>query len=280
MMRKNAFPQKFTLFRFPLAHSLSPTIHQAFAAQFNLPITYTQTESPIHALKDKIAHFRRDGGVGANITMPLKEEAYQLCQHHTSRAKIAQSVNTLFWQNDSLWGDNTDGIGFIRDITQNLKHSLENKIICILGAGGAAAGIIHDIAQQNPKHIFICNRTIARAQALNARFHSLNLSVITLETLNKMDSPDWIISTTPFSATHLLFPLEARLLQNTYLYELCYAKSGETSALSQCAKASGASGIYDGLGMLVEQAAISFSVWQHGLFPQTQDIIANLRKNL
>ncbi len=273
--------QKFTLFRFPMAHSFSPFIHQAFAEQFNLNLTYTVTEAKPHHLKEAIAHFRQQGGFGANITIPFKEEAYTLCEKVTARCKQAQSVNTLYWQDNTLWGDNTDGVGFIRDITNNLQYSFKDQTICIFGAGGAAAGIISEIAAQLPKAILICNRSPQRAHALKQRFLDLPvaLTVLTYAELNsRSTSPDWIINTTPFSLTELLLPIQTHLVQNTLIYELAYAKEGKQSAFAKWALQHGAKAVFDGLGMLVEQAAECFSVWQHGLFPATQPLIAQLRQ--
>lgn len=270
--------QKFTLFRFPMANSFSPVIHRTFGQQFGLSIQYTQTEVAPSALKEAIFRFRQDGGIGANVTMPHKEEAFQLCEKVTERAACAQSVNTLFWQDDVLWGDTTDGGGFITDITQNLQLSFRNKTVCILGAGGAASGILGAILQEQPKAVSIYNRNTKRAIALQARFKNAPIDVVQLEELNSVaTAPDWIINTTPFSATQLLVPLKPHLMKNTFVYELAYPKEGELSLFSRWALENGAKGAFDGLGMLVEQAALSFSIWQKGLFPATHSVIKTLR---
>lgn len=272
--------KKFTLFRFPIAPSCSPFIHQAFGKQFQISLEYTQTEVKPGTLQQHIEIFKNQGGIGANVTMPLKEEAYALCEKLTPRSQLAKSVNTLFWQDGILWGDNTDGIGFIRDITINHQLSLKNKNICIFGAGGAAAGIIGEIIAQAPKNIFICNRTIHRAVALQERFKELSekLQVINVEAFNAFSqySIDWFINATPSDPSRTLLPLDPKFFKNTLIYELSYPKKGKKTAFAEWAVQQGAKQVFDGIGMLVEQAAESFFVWT-GKFPHTQAVIANLQ---
>jgi len=262
--------KKFTLFRYPMAHSFSDLIHQSFARECQLSVEYTVTEAKPGTLKQQVEIFRKQGGMGANVTIPLKEEAYSICDQLTSRAKHSQSVNTLFWKGDVLWGDNTDGIGLIRDITQNLNYSLKDKVVCILGAGGAAAGIIEPIEAQKSKSILICNRTLSRAQLLVDRFKELE---VTPKILSTEDHVDWIINTTP---SDVVLEINPNLVKNTLIYELAYSKTKKHTAFGEWAIVHGAERVFNGIGMLVEQAVEAFMVW-HQRFPNTQPVISLVR---
>jgi shikimate dehydrogenase len=266
----------FTLFRYPSGFSASIQIHQAFAQQFALAIEYTQTVVTPGTLIDAIANFRKTGGVGANVTMPLKEEAFNVCTQRTDRATEAMSVNTLYWDpNNSLWGDNTDGSGFIRDVTVNHHLSFTDKRVCIIGAGGAAAGILGPLILEKPRSITLCNRSLPRAQLLGTRFSNATIipQILDLQQLAmvaKRQPFDWIIKAAPIS------DIEPDIVKNALVYDLAYAQIGTTNFVNWCKK-NGATIAIDGLGMLVEQAALSFSIWHDGKYPHTQSVIAQLR---
>ena len=269
--------KKLTLFRFPLAYSFSPLIHQFFGEQLQIPLEYTQTEVKPGDLKKAVISFHNEGGIGANVTMPLKEEAFTISDKVTPRAKIAKSVNTFFWKENQLWGDNTDGIGLLKDITQNHGYSLKDKVICILGAGGAAAGIIASLEAHLPKEIIICNRTLERAHELQKRFSSLTVTPKILN-FKELDFPvDWIINTTPLNAFESLSTLNPIVVKNTFVYEITYSKDGKPLPFTTWALDNEAKKVFDGLGMLVEQAAESFSKWFEIDTPETKSVIKQLR---
>lgn len=275
-------PKMLTLFRYPLSFSYSPLIHKTFGEQIAIQVEYTQTEVQPGTLKDAIDRFRQQGGIGANVTMPLKEEAFRVCTHLTERARIAQSVNTLYWRDNQLWGDNTDGIGFYRDVVDNLKHSFTNKVVCILGAGGAARGIIADIANARPKKLFICNRTFERAAQLTQHFqkYQIELDAVTIEDLNafaEKDQINWIIQARPSTIEEEL-PFSKQLFKGTSIYELSYSKQSGPLPFSAWALTQGAVSVHDGLGMLVEQAAEAFQAWFLCKPLQTQSLIETLKK--
>lgn len=270
-----------TLFRYPMNFSFSPLIHHAFARQIGVEVDYTQTEVAPNQLQAAVHQFKQNGGIGANVTMPLKEEAFQICDKLTERAQVAKSVNTLYWRDAELWGDNTDGIGFYRDITQNLNRTFTNKVVCILGAGGAARGIIADIAKDKPQAIFVLNRTFARAQDLTQHFrqHEIYIEAMTFEALNsfaKKNRIDWFIQARPSILSDDL-ALSKHLIAGASVYELSYAKNAELLPFNAWALENNAHEVFDGLGMLVEQAKEAFQSWFQCENLETTAILKNLR---
>lgn len=268
--------EKFTLFQYPTTPSLSSTIHQTFAEQFQISLEYTLTVAHPGTLAEAVKGFREQEGMGANVTMPLKEEAFGICDQVTPRAIEAKSVNTLLWKNDQCWGDTTDGIGLVRDITQNAGASLRDKTICILGAGGAAAGILGSLLAEEPQRIFLCNRTLSRAQKLCARFDNPKVQVLDFQELSHHATVapfDWIIKATP---TCVIPP---HVVKNTWTYDLAYPRIGQGAHTKfvEWSLAQGALGSMDGIGMLVEQAAESFALWHPGKSPQTSPVITYCR---
>lgn len=272
---------KLTLFRYPMSFSHSAWIHQEFAKQFGISIDYTQTAVESNQLEEAIKRFRQQGGVGANVTMPHKEAAFKLCKHVTPMAKLVKSVNTLYWQNEQLWGDSTDGRGFIYDVRQNLNHTLKDQRILILGAGGAIAAILPYLIEAGAKSITIANRHRVRAKALKERFQALfNIEVLLLSELLENATQyhfDWLIQGLPAQAIDLLHPSKLGFIEGGTVYELAYPKD-KPSEFALHFKSAGAKTIYDGLGMLVEQAALSFSHWTQGKTPRTLPVLSQLRR--
>lgn len=255
----------------PVAHSKSPFIHAEFAKQTQQSIRYIKIEVPIGQFQQQVNTFRADNGKGLNITLPFKQEAYQLASTLTSRALIAKAVNTLsFLDNGDLLGDNTDGIGFIRDITINQHYSLKNKHILILGAGGAVHGILHPLCKQHPKRIMIANRTWETAQKLTTEFGQYGLLAATpLE--NIVGHYDIIINSINRGLTEKDFDLNPNILdENTFCYDLIYGQ--KPTPFLKWAYNHGARKTADGTGMLVEQAAESFFIWR-GIQPNTSKVI-------
>ncbi|MBI2792682.1 MAG: shikimate dehydrogenase [Gammaproteobacteria bacterium] len=267
---------RFAVFGSPIAHSLSPIIHQAFGKQCGISLSYEKILTPSGQLKAELKQFRANGGMGANITVPLKQEAYALCDNLIARAIEAKAVNTLYWQDDKLWGDNTDGEGLKRDLIQNLSLRLQDKRILILGAGGATLGILGPLLEEHPQAIVIVNRTLKKAKALCDR--SFLISAHSYESLNTSNlAPfDIIINATSCSVHNMLPPLAARWIQGAFVMDLAYMKNQKTP-FQQWATVNGATQSHDGLGMLVEQAAIGFALWHHKT-PDTQDVLRKLRQ--
>ncbi|MEQ1662882.1 MAG: shikimate dehydrogenase [Thiobacillus sp.] len=261
---------RYAVFGHPIAHSKSPLIHAAFARQTGQAMTYEAILAPLDGFAASLADFIAVGGRGANITVPFKEAAYALATRHTPRAERAGAVNTLSITPDGLVGDNTDGAGLVADIMGNLHFTLAGKRILLLGAGGAARGVIAPLLAQHPAALVIANRTDSRAQALAELFGD-GVGASNFNTLNGMF--DLIINATAASLAGELPPLPPTVFgSHTLAYDMMY---GQDTPFLRFARAHGATPA-DGLGMLVEQAAEAFFVWR-GVRPDTAPMIAALR---
>ena len=161
---------RYCVFGNPVAHSRSPAIHAQFAAQCGQDLTYEALLAPLDGFADAVARFVAAGGKGANVTVPFKEEAFRLCQRRSARAERAGAVNTLCFSADGIFGDNTDGAGLVRDIEVNLAQPLAGRRILLLGAGGAARGVVEPLLACQPTALFIANRTADKAEALARAF--------------------------------------------------------------------------------------------------------------
>lgn len=261
---------KLTVIGNPIQQSKSPWIHSHFAVQFSdLNVEYSKTESPLDAFKKSVFDFKNSGGNGANVTVPFKEQAYQLCDQHSERAHIAKAVNTLkFMDNGLIYGDNADGSGFIRDVQQNHHYNLTDKKILFLGAGGAARGLLYPLLQTKPQSVVIANRTLKKAQNLAAEFSQYgNIAAKAFKELHA--EFDVIIDCTSFDSWPL--PIAKELFQKCALvYDLKY--SDKATPILQQAMHYGVKHCLDGFGMLVEQAAESFALWT-GLKPDTAVVL-------
>jgi len=263
---------RYAVFGHPIAHSKSPQIHAAFARQTGEDVVYEAILAPFDGFADSVAQFIATGGRGANVTVPFKEEAFKLTTRLSPRAQRAGAVNTLVFDVEGIAGDNTDGAGLVADLTRNLNRSLAGKRILLLGAGGAARGVIEPLLEQQPATLVIANRTVSRAQELAELFgHG-----ITACSFDAADAPfDIVINATAASLAGELPPLSPRIFtDNTLAYDMMYGR--DTPFLS-FARMHGAAAS-DGLGMLVEQAAEAFYVWR-GIRPETAAVIAALRQN-
>lgn len=269
---------KYAVFGNPIAHSKSPQIHQQFAKQTEQDLVYTKEEVALDGFEQAVRDFSTEGGKGLNITVPFKEQAYQLVDQLSARARQAGAVNTLIIEsNGMITGDNTDGIGLVNDLQQNLNWPLQGKRILLLGAGGAARGVIAPILAQNPAQVIIANRTASKAENLATAFTKQgNISACSLGDLP--DKPvDIIINATSASLGGTAIDLPATLIDpHTCCYDMMYSK--DLTEFLAWAKAQGASRLADGLGMLVEQAAFSFYLWR-GKKPLTETIIKKLKSN-
>ena len=266
---------RYAVFGHPIAHSKSPQIHAAFARQTGQDMTYEAILAPLGGFAESVAQFIATGGRGANVTVPFKEEAFILANRLSARAQRAGAVNTLTFDADGILGDNTDGAGLVADLTRNLHCTLAGKRILLLGAGGAARGVIEPLLEQQPAALLIANRTVSRAQELAELFgqHGHGITACSFDTA---DTPfDVVINATAASLAGELPPLSPRIFTaHTLAYDMMYGR--DTPFLS-FARTHGAA-TTDGLGMLVEQAAEAFYVWR-SVRPDTAAVIAALRQD-
>ena len=264
--------KKFAVIGNPIAHSKSPQIHQAFAQQFNINLSYERILAPLNEFAETLSHFQKIGGIGVNITVPFKIEAAQLVHEKTQRATAANAVNTILL-GEQWFGDNTDGEGLLNDLTINLNLSLSNKDILILGAGGATQGILPALLSANPRSIIIANRTLATAEKLaNEKSGCLACTLANIPA----QSYDLIINATSAGVKDENLALPGHLFKNSICYDLGYGESAQP--FLQLAQRHVAKQAWDGIGMLVEQAAAAFYWWHHKK-PKTQAVIKSLRGN-
>ncbi|MGD8112602.1 shikimate dehydrogenase [Vibrio sp. TRT 17S01] len=268
---------RYAVFGNPIGHSKSPFIHALFARQTNQPLIYSAELAPVGEFSSAAKMFFATGGKGCNVTVPFKEEAYQFATRLTERAQLAGAVNTLKKLDDGdIIGDNTDGEGLVQDLLQH-QVPLEGARILLIGAGGAARGVIKPLIDQKPSQIIITNRTLAKAQQLAELFSPFGkIEAVAMEDIT--DSFDVVINSTSASLSGDVPAISNHIFAtHTYAYDMMYG-SGQT-VFNQWALESGAGAAYDGLGMLVGQAAESFMLWR-GLRPGTKQVLRELRKNL
>jgi shikimate dehydrogenase len=264
----------------PIAHSKSPLIHAAFARDYHQDISYERILAPLDKFRETVDAFRRRGARGANVTAPFKFEAFQYATKLTDRASASGAVNTLVFDGEEILGDNTDGIGLTRDITTNLGGKITDARVLLLGAGGAAFGVVGALLDQRPSILAIANRTHQKAVDLAAKYAGSNVRAIALHELLH-EQFDLVINATSASLAHspddecaIVSP--ACFATDSLAYEMMYGK-GETSFL-QIAKRAGVR-TADGVGMLAEQAAEAFFVWR-GVRVETAGVIAMLSEGL
>lgn len=262
---------------FPVSHSRSPFIHRAFAEQFGLALQYERVAAKPGQLAQTLEQLRALGCRGVNVTVPLKEEAAALAAQSSAAVQATGASNTLWWNDrGDLCADNTDGTGLVRDLTRNWGLSLGGQRLAILGAGGAAAGVIPPLFAAGVTAIVLVNRSQVRAEALTERFQASGM-VSTLRPEASATVPvDLIINATSagLSGEAPAFP-PSLLSPRTNCYDMFYA-STLTPFLAACQARAGCTRIRDGMGMLVEQAAAAFSLW-HGLEPDTSPVLTALR---
>ena len=258
----------------PIHHSLSPQIHAIFAKDAGLLMDYKAVLSPLDGFQQTSQTLISQKLSGANVTLPFKKEAYQLAHKHSQHATIAEAVNTFEFKDKEIIGHNTDGIGLVRDLEQNLHIDLQGKKILLIGAGGAAEGVIYSLLEKKPLEITLTNRTIEKSNIIKnkmndyAKHLNVNLNVVDITKLPQQYF-DLIINATSASLHEADLGLDNKVFHDQCLaYDMMYGK--ETlfikQAKSQHAKTS------DGLGMLVEQAAEAFYIWHH-IKPQTKSVI-------
>lgn len=261
----------------PISHSKSPEIHTQFAKQTKQNLYYKSLLAPLHAFNITIDTFLHEGGKGANITVPFKIQAYTLAHILTERAKLAGAVNTLKFEHKTIIGDNTDGIGLILDIEKNLGISLINKRILLLGAGGAARGVLLPLLQQKISTLTLCNRSYMKALKLVKQFSKYG-HIIASEYSKVCGTYDIIINATSANLTKEIPPISNNIFSGVSLvYDMMYGNC--PTIFMKYAAQHGAIVVRDGLGMLIEQAAETFFLWR-GIRPKTAEILTMLRSKL
>lgn len=266
----------YAVFGNPISHSKSPLIHAAFARQTGQDMDYQAILAPLGDFAGSVAEFRAQGGAGANVTVPFKEQAFQLATRHTDRALAAGAVNTLKFENDgTLLGDNTDGAGLVRDIESNLGIPLRDTRVLLIGAGGAAAGVLQPILDREPAMVVVTNRTPEKAARLVARAIHGRTAVTACAFDQLRHEFDVVINATSASLSGKVPALPPGLFAlDSLAYDMMYSQDDTT--FMTWARGQGATQVSDGLGMLVEQAAESFYLWRR-VHPHTAPVIQMLR---
>lgn len=266
-------PDRYAVIGNPIAHSKSPEIHARFAEQTRQHMTYERLLAPLDGFVEAVNLFVAQGGKGMNVTVPFKLEAYALATTLTARAQAAGAVNTLQFKDGAMVGDNTDGVGLVQDIIANAGVAIAGKTVLLLGAGGAARGVLLPLLEQLPRRIVLANRTLSKAQELATKLAaSGKVEVCAFGGLN--EPFDIVINATAASLNAEVPPISAQVLTpQTLAYDMMYGR--QPTVFMDFAAVHGAR-TRDGLGMLVEQAAASFLLWR-GVRPDTTAILAALR---
>ena len=270
--------QLYAVFGNPIAHSQSPLVHSLFAKQVGIDLEYRAIQVDIGGFEQAVSGFQANGGNGLNVTVPFKLNAWKIADELTDRAQLAGAVNTLFFQDNRIKGDNTDGAGLVKDIELNLNATLSDSKILVIGAGGAVRGVLAPMLEKQPESITISNRTKGKADALVEMFADYGtVSSTTLEQAN-LDRYDIVINATSTGIHGEVPSVSPQVFRGVSLvYDMMYGKN-PTKFMQWAGQNSGAQ-ISDGLGMLIEQAAESFKIW-HGVMPQTSAVIGAVRSKL
>ena len=267
---------QYAVFGNPIGHSKSPIIHTAFARQTGQDMTYKSILAPLDGFDDAVEAFIAAGGRGANVTVPFKQEAFQLVTRLTPRAELAGAANTLIFEGDEIIGDNTDGVGLLRDITINLGYPVAGKRVLLLGAGGASRGVVGPLLEAGVRSLTVANRTVPRAKVVAERFAHLGPVIGCGYDALAGQSFDVVINATSASLSGSMPALpEGIFAPGSLAYKMMYGL-GDTP-FRIFAREQGAGFISEGLGMLVEQAAESFFVWR-GVRPEVRPVMELLQQ--
>lgn len=282
-------PDRYGVVGNPIAHSRSPQIHARFAEQTAELIAYERLLAPLDGFAAAVDAFRAGGGLGLNVTMPFKLEAYAYAAVHSDRARAAGAVNTLRFEaagpasKGTVFGDNTDGVGLVNDLQVHLNFTLAGCDVLLLGAGGAARGVVLPLLGAGVRRLVICNRSKSKARALLELFHDPRLSAIGFDELDGEAGAvnrraDLVVNATSSGLSSQALPVPLRVFATARLaYDMVYGQKPTT--FMEQALAAGCERVSDGLGMLVEQAAESFFVWR-GVRPATAEVHRWLRDEL
>ncbi len=270
-------PDRYAVIGHPVSHSWSPFIHGMFAKQTNQNMTYTRIEAAPEEFEREVGAFFQTGGKGLNVTVPHKQVAAVIARYRTPRAEIAGAVNTLIAQADGIHGDNTDGAGLVTDLTRNLGFDPADTRILMVGAGGAARGVLGPLLAAAPEYIEIANRNGARAAELASEFAALgNVRGCGFDGITESPRFDLVVNATSASLQDFVPPIpRAAIGPATLCYDMAYGK-GDT-VFTRWAKSVGAGRAECGWGMLVEQAAESFYLWR-GVRPDTKPVLAAVKE--
>jgi shikimate dehydrogenase len=274
-------PDKYAVIGNPVEHSLSPVIHAEFARATGQAIVYGKVLAPLDGFRAAAFRFRDDGGKGVNVTLPFKHEAWHVAGLRSGFALAAGAVNTLTFRGSEIIGDNTDGIGLVRDLARNLQVPLRGQRVLLMGAGGASYGVVEPLLREQPERMVVANRTLEKAIALVGSFEKFQqyatqgLAARSYEALAGLQF-DLVINATSAGLTNAMPPLPAGIFApGAMAYDMVYAKRTPFMAFAQEQGAR----VSDGLGMLVEQAAESFFIWR-GVYPETRAAMAMLRRGM
>ncbi len=264
---------RYVLFGHPVAHTRSPQIHALFARQCRQALAYEAVDVLPDQFIERARQFFADGGRGANVTFPHKQAALELTTELTPRARLAGSINTLVTRpSGGLLGDNTDGVGLVRDLVGRMQLDLRSRRILLLGAGGAARGVIAPLLELQPAALLVANRTVPRLEQVLGEFESLAASLNVSLGVATDGAYDLVINATSASHAGELPPMPAHAVHaDTVCYDMVYGHDG--TSFTRWALAAGARRAEMGLGMLVEQAAEAFQLWR-GVFPDTAPVLA------
>lgn len=267
---------RYAVIGYPVSHSKSPFIHAQFARQTGQDLSYDAVEVEAEVLPAALAHLHQEGYRGLNVTLPHKVAVAALCEAVSERAQLAGAVNTLI-RTDSGWrGDNTDGEGLVRDLTDNLRLAIAGKRVLVLGAGGAARGILKPLLEQEPAELTLSNRSPWKPEELAEQFKAHGRIRPCTHLALKGDQFDLIINATSAGHGGGMPRLPGQLLAaGGACYDLSYGKAFEPFAAWACTQ--GAARVSDGLGMLVEQAAAAFEIWR-GVKPDTKPVLQRVRQ--
>lgn len=267
---------QYRVFGNPIKQSRSPLIHQSFALQTHQELNYQTEYVELDGFEQAIKNFIKNGGKGINVTAPFKEQAMALCDHLSERAKLAGAVNTLSFKKEGIYGDTTDGDGLVNDLLAN-HVKLNQQNILLLGAGGAAKGVVLPLLEQKPNKLVIANRTVSKAQSIVEQYENTCLSSCSFEQTLENEF-DLIINATSAGLNGQALPISDQVItSNTTCYDMTYGK--EPTPFLKVAAKRNAKKIIDGLGMLVGQAAVSFEIWRN-IRPSTSSVLINLRKEM
>jgi shikimate dehydrogenase len=270
-------PGRYVLFGHPVSHSWSPFIHGMFARQFDHVVDYKVQDIAPDGFRHAVINFFVMGGGGANVTLPHKPAAAEIVNELSARAERARAVNTIVRRSPTeLYGENTDGVGLVTDLTRNLGVNLTGSRLLILGAGGATRGVLAPLLEQEPREIRIANRTPERASSLRDEFS--DLGEITASGFDGIDDRPWdvVVNATAASLQGEVPELPANAIgRDTVCYDMAYGR-GDT-AFMRWAHERGSKRAYKGWGMLVEQAAEAYLLW-HGVRPETRPVMGALER--